>query len=528
VALRDETGARGLAGDLFVDGGPSAHAPRVAARALHGRAAHLRQTPTSTPMPVEAHLSACTEAGITAGLPRDRRCGGEHGGRRVGPGGRGRFGAARGRAVRPPTGTPGDGDRRPGKPTRSRWGWWRACSPTSMPPGVATTACTRKRLGADRARPLNPFAPVSLSQGVPLAFGSDSPVTSIDSVAYRGSAAMRHADHGQRRGRPGRPSRPRPAGAWRAAGVRDGVTGTLAPGAPASYVVVGRFRGARGPRGSPRPADTVQRWSTDPRSRVPRVPRLECRRSATDVPPGRCTEVRSFMVDRRRRREFLRRTMTPETLPVVRDTGRTVTPVSTCTSTPSRSRSPSRTSPRSRPPTSSRTSETEVPPSGPTFASRYRQPGSGRRWSRGRCAMVHRGRRRSVCCASAFRRFGLVVPCRSSSLSGCCWAWVCSTRPGHQALPAGSATDSCSAWPSTFRCCRGSGGLVGAISVAGAGVDGGRCSPRCSGSPRSTVRRTAGLARCGCAGLWGIVRMAEVDQCPFGGFPWGVVGFSQG
>ena len=58
-------------------------------------------------------------------------------------------------------------------------------------------------------------------------------------------------------------------GAWRAGGVRDGVTGTLVPGAPASYAVwdADDFEVSA-------PADAVQRWSTDPRSRVPALPRL--------------------------------------------------------------------------------------------------------------------------------------------------------------------------------------------------------------------------------------------------------------
>ena len=59
-------------------------------------------------------------------------------------------------------------------------------------------------------------------------------------------------------------------GAWRAGGVRDGVTGTLVPGAPASYAVweADEFEVSA-------PADAVQRWSTDPRSRVPALPRLD-------------------------------------------------------------------------------------------------------------------------------------------------------------------------------------------------------------------------------------------------------------
>ncbi|MEK1165203.1 amidohydrolase family protein, partial [Mycobacterium ulcerans] len=59
-------------------------------------------------------------------------------------------------------------------------------------------------------------------------------------------------------------------GGWRAAGVRDGKTGTLVPGAPASYAVWDA-----GALTVSAPRDAVQRWSTDPRSRVPALPRLD-------------------------------------------------------------------------------------------------------------------------------------------------------------------------------------------------------------------------------------------------------------
>lgn len=59
-------------------------------------------------------------------------------------------------------------------------------------------------------------------------------------------------------------------GAWRAGGVRDGITGTLVPGAPASYAVW-----ETSDLDVAAPADSVQRWSTDPRSRVPALPRLD-------------------------------------------------------------------------------------------------------------------------------------------------------------------------------------------------------------------------------------------------------------
>jgi len=58
-------------------------------------------------------------------------------------------------------------------------------------------------------------------------------------------------------------------GGWRAGGVRDGATGTLVAGAAASYAVwdAGDLEVAA-------PADSVARWSTDPRSRVPALPAL--------------------------------------------------------------------------------------------------------------------------------------------------------------------------------------------------------------------------------------------------------------
>jgi hypothetical protein len=62
-------------------------------------------------------------------------------------------------------------------------------------------------------------------------------------------------------------------GAWRAGGVRDGIAGTLVPGAPASYTVwdADELVVANTASGS----DPVRRWSTDPRSRVPALPRLD-------------------------------------------------------------------------------------------------------------------------------------------------------------------------------------------------------------------------------------------------------------
>ena len=135
-----------------------------------------------------------------------------------------------------------------------------------------------RRLGADRAAGLNPLSLLA-SSGVPLAFGSDTPVTCMDPWAW-----VRAASHHQT---PGSAVSARAAfaaatrGAWRAGGVRDGITGTLVPGAPASYVVW-----ETGDLDVAAPADTVQRWSTDPRSRVPGLPHLEA-----DGPSPRCLQT---------------------------------------------------------------------------------------------------------------------------------------------------------------------------------------------------------------------------------------------
>ncbi|WP_327118186.1 amidohydrolase family protein [Nocardia sp. NBC_01730] len=123
------------------------------------------------------------------------------------------------------------------------------------------------RLGADRAATLNPFAAMA-SAGVALAIGSDAPVTALDPwSAVRAAATHRTSGHSLS---------PRAAfaaatrGAWRAGGVRDGVAGTLVPGAPASYAVWDAADLVVATA-----ADSAQRWSTDPRSRVPGLPPLD-------------------------------------------------------------------------------------------------------------------------------------------------------------------------------------------------------------------------------------------------------------
>lgn len=262
-ALMDATGVRGLAGDLFVDG------------ALGSRTAWLCEPYTDVPgrtgtsyldsAAIAEHLTACTEAGISAG-----------------------FHVIGDAAVAAAVEAFGVVVERFGAPAVARCGHrlehvemvsaeqaadlgrWGVVA--SMQPGFdarwgGADGMYARRLGAERAARLNPLALLA-SAGVPLAFGSDTPVTSMDPWSWVRAASHHHT--------PGSAISPRAAfaaatrGAWRAGGVRDGVSGTLVPGAPASYVIW-----ETGELDVTAPADSVQRWSTDPRSRVPALPRLE-------------------------------------------------------------------------------------------------------------------------------------------------------------------------------------------------------------------------------------------------------------
>ncbi|BBZ33773.1 amidohydrolase [Mycolicibacterium confluentis] len=283
AAARDliaATGARGLAGDLFVDG------------ALGSRTAWLHEpyadgdgcgTCHLDPEAVFAHLSACTEAGVTAGyhVIGDRavstvvdalervvtdvgiaavaRCGHrlEH---------LEMVDAAQAAKL-------------------GSWGVIASMQPAFDALWGGSDGMYAQRLGIGRAGALNPFALLA-SQGVPLAFGSDAPVTEI--APWAGvRAATRHRTDGSS-------ISPRAAfsaatrGAWRAAGVRDGLTGTLAPGAPASYAV---WEAADLEVAAP--ADAVQRWSTEPGSRVPPLPRLD---ADTALPHCRATVHRGAVI----------------------------------------------------------------------------------------------------------------------------------------------------------------------------------------------------------------------------------------
>ena len=270
----DRTGAHGLAGDLFIDG------------ALGSRTAWLHEPYRDAPHTcgnsyldvgaITTHLQACSEAGIPAGF----HVIGDAAVAAVVEG----FEAVAHRLGGPAVARCGhrlEHLEMVNAEQAARLGAWGVMA--SMQPNFdalwgGEEGMYAQRLGVDRVHQLNPFALLA-SEGVPLAFGSDTPVTSMNPWQTV-RAAVSHRS-------PGSAISARAAfaaatrGGWRASGVRDGVTGTLTPGAPASYAVW-----EADDLEVSAPANAVQRWSTDPRSRVPALPRL-----AADAQLPRCRQT---------------------------------------------------------------------------------------------------------------------------------------------------------------------------------------------------------------------------------------------
>ncbi|MGW0178336.1 amidohydrolase [Nocardia sp. NPDC003345] len=260
-ALLAGLGAHALGGDLFVDGSLGSHTAWLRAPYADDPGTGVSYLDADA---IAAHVRACTEAGIQAGFHAigdaalDAVVAGfgqvaaELGGPAV---------AARGHRVEHVELL--DSAQIEALAT---WGVIASVQPAFDHAWGGAEGMYAERLGVDRASASNPFSAMA-SAGVSLAIGSDAPVTPLNPwAAIRAAVHHRTAGHGLS---------PRAAfaaatrGAWRAGGVRDGVAGTLAPGAPASYAVWDAADLVVGA-----PADSVQRWSTDPRSRVPGLPPL--------------------------------------------------------------------------------------------------------------------------------------------------------------------------------------------------------------------------------------------------------------
>jgi len=261
-ALVDETGARGLAGDLFVDGALGSHTAWL--HEPYNDAPDRSGTCYLQPEVIETHVRACTAATVTAGfhvigdaavsavVAAFERVVADLGVAAV---------ARCGHRLEHVEMVTADQAAKLGA-----WGVIASVQPNFDALWGGPDGMYARRLGAERGGQLNPLALLA-SQGVPLALGSDAPVTGLDPWVSVRAAVNHHTSGSAVSARAAFAAATR--GGWRAGGVRDGLTGSLVPGAPASYVVWDA-----GPLEVHAPRDAVQRWSTDPRSRVPALPRL--------------------------------------------------------------------------------------------------------------------------------------------------------------------------------------------------------------------------------------------------------------
>ncbi|MFI5681055.1 amidohydrolase [Streptomyces cellulosae] len=258
-----ELGAIGAAGDLFVDGALGSHTACVHepyTDAGHTGTAYLDAAA------VAAHVVACTEAGLQAGFHAigDAAVTAVVEGVRAAAEkvGLARVRAARHRVEHAEMLTPET------IAAFAELGLTASVQPAFDALWGGDDGMYAQRLGAERARTLNPFAAL-LRAGVPLAFGSDSPVTPLDPWGTVRAAAFHRT--------PGHRVSVRAAftahtrGGWRAVGRDD--AGVLVPGAPADYAVWRTDELV-----VQAPDDRVARWSTDPRSGTPGLP---------DLTPGR-------------------------------------------------------------------------------------------------------------------------------------------------------------------------------------------------------------------------------------------------
>ncbi|MFF2101785.1 amidohydrolase [Streptomyces sp. NPDC058202] len=252
-------GAAGAAGDLFVDGSLGSHTACLHQPYLDGNHTGVAHLDTDA---VAAHVVACTEAGLQAGFHAigDAAVASVVDGVRAAAEkvGLARVRAARHRVEHAEMLTP-----------ETVAGFAELGLTASVQPAFdalwgGEDGMYAQRLGAERARTLNPFASL-LRAGVPLAFGSDSPVTPLDPWGTVRAAAFHRTPEHRVSVRAAFTAHTR--GGWRAVGRDD--AGVLVPGAPADYAV---WRTAE--LVVQAPDDRVARWSTDPRSGTPGLPDL--------------------------------------------------------------------------------------------------------------------------------------------------------------------------------------------------------------------------------------------------------------
>jgi predicted amidohydrolase YtcJ len=262
-----ELGASGAAGDLFCDGSLGSHT--AALREPYADRPDRRGALRFTTQDVAEHIERCTAAGLQAGFHA------------IGDAAVDQILDAVD-LVTARTGRAGGAGHRiehaemvfdPARLARS--GLLASVQPGFDAAWGGPDGMYAQRLGRSRAAGLNRFSALAAA-GVPLAFGSDAPVTALGPWAAVRAAAYPHEPAAAISARSAFAAHTR-AG-WRAAGREGGV---LMPGAPATFAV---WRAGELAVDAPDDADSarlrerVARWSTDPRAGVPGLP---------DLAPGR-------------------------------------------------------------------------------------------------------------------------------------------------------------------------------------------------------------------------------------------------
>ncbi|SEC95644.1 amidohydrolase [Streptomyces melanosporofaciens] len=254
-----ELGAIGAAGDLFADGALGSHTAclhQPYADTPHSGTAYLDAAA------IAAHVIACTEAGIQAGFHAigDAAVTAVVEGVRAAAdkAGLARVRAARHRVEHAEMLTPET------IAAFADLGLTASVQPAFDALWGGEDGMYAQRLGLGRARTLNPYAAL-LRAGVPLALGSDSPVTPLDPWGTVRAAAFHRTPEHRISVRAAFTAHTR--GGWRAIGRDD--AGVLVPGAPADYAI---WR--TGELIVQVPDTRVAGWSTDPRSGTPGLPDL--------------------------------------------------------------------------------------------------------------------------------------------------------------------------------------------------------------------------------------------------------------
>ncbi|MFI9273024.1 amidohydrolase [Kitasatospora sp. NPDC052896] len=252
-------GAVGAGGDLFVDGALGSHTA-----CLHAPYQDAPHTGTAylTAEQIADHVTACTEAGLQAGFHAigDAALTAVLDGVRTAAE---RLGQAAVRALRHRIEHAEALDDK-AVAAFAELGLVASVQPAFDAAWGGPDGMYAQRLGAERAAGLNPFAAL-LRAGVPLAFGSDAPVTALDPWGTVRAAAFHRTPEHRISVRAAFAAHTR--GGWRALG-RD-QEGVLIPGAPATYAVW-----QSGDLVVQAPDSRVAGWSTDPRSGIPGLPDL--------------------------------------------------------------------------------------------------------------------------------------------------------------------------------------------------------------------------------------------------------------